>query len=276
MLAVAPQTIAQAILAVFATTPTVRIERLHRAINAQFMGCSQRAVYKEVAKLVEQGIVIGVGGNYSLSLTWILSLNQLSERFYSQAVEPAALSHCLPLTGKRVSWKFRDLQHLDRLWLQLMFLLFELSESRRMFVWVPYFWFDLVHFQKDLEAQEAMKVAGNKMYMILGNDSFIDRLPTKYWSRQVYEWSYAKGPFENERSTNYDLIDDYILTVKLDQRTTNAIDTFFRSVRSKSDLGRIREFETIKTSAQATLTLEHSPRKAKVLRRKFLDYFGIV
>ncbi len=144
-----------------------------------------------------------------------------------------------------------------------------------MFVWVPHFWFDLVHYHKDLEAQEAMKIAGNRMYMILGGRSFLDRLPTRYWNKQVYEWSYAPGPFEAQRSWYFDVIDDFILNIHLDAVTTARIGELFSKVKSKADLGLIREFEDIKSKARVRMQLEHSVVKARRLRRRCCEYFGI-
>ena len=143
-----------------------------------------------------------------------------------------------------------------------------------MFIWVPYFWFDLVNYQKDLEAQDAMRVAGNKMFMILGHDCFLSRLPVKYWKKEVYEWSYAQGPFHNLNSTYYDVIDDLILTVELTPKTTREIKELFDSVRGAEDLGLIRKFESIKSSAPCKLSIERNPQKAEKLLKKFRGFFA--
>ena len=276
MLAVAPETIADAIVSTFAVERELTVVQLRRHIERRYFHCSPRAVYKELKRLIARGVVVKVKKRYALSVSWILSLIQFSEQLYSTSVRNMSNESLLPHEGGRISWHFRDLLHLDRLWLQLIFLLFEKSYSRTMFVWVPHFWFDLVHYEKDLEAQEAMKVAGNRMYMMLGGRTYLDQLPTKYWSRQVYEWSYAEGPFEKDRATYFDVIDDYVLTVTLDAVTAMKIADLFRRVRGKSDLGLIREFDAIKTGARAKLQLERNAKKAARLRRKCCEFFGIV
>ena len=155
--AVPPQSVADAILALFAEEREMTAEAMRRRISARYFPCSPRAVYKELQKLQRQGVVLRVRGFYSLSITWLLNLIEFSEKLYSVSVEHRPRVSRLPEEGERLTWKFRDLQHMDRFWLQLIFLLFEHSRSRTMFAWVPHFWFDLVHYEKDLEAQRAMR-----------------------------------------------------------------------------------------------------------------------
>ena len=57
----------------------------------------------------------------------------------------------------------------------------------------------------------AMNKDGNKHCIIIGSDSLIDRLPSKYWNKEVYEWSHAKSPFDAEQTKYIDVIDDYVL-----------------------------------------------------------------
>ena len=218
--------------------------------------------------------MIRVAGRYSLSLTWVLALLKMSEELYGTLVDERLKRSYLPAAGEKKTWRFHDLQHLDRFWLQMLFLLFEESHSRRMYVWVPYFWFDLIHYEKDLEAQEAMVKAGNKMSMMLGHDGYLARLPIKYWSTKAYEWSYAPGPFDGLRNVYYDVIDDLVMTIELTPKTTREIHDLFEQVRGPRDLGLLRRFEQIKTGCASRLTIERNARKASGLLRKFKEYFG--
>ncbi|RIL10862.1 MAG: hypothetical protein DCC75_03490 [Proteobacteria bacterium] len=267
--------IARAILSLFREARELSAEEVHIRVKRGFFDCSQRAIYKELGILCDKGILIKAKGCYSASITWLLTLLEFGNTLYKTALQRPPRHIELPSPGKKLRFKFRDLELLDRLWLQFIFLLFERSKSRLMFAWVPYFWFDLVHYHKDLEAQEAMHIAGNKMYLIVGSRTYLDQLPTKYWSKRAYTWSYSLSPFESERSSYYDLIDDYVLTVTIDEATTRRIHAFFHSIRGAHDLKRLPEFAAIKSNARATLAIENTPAKARKLRRKFSQFFGI-
>ncbi len=274
MLNLQPNNIAEAIIQLFRHQPDFSAAELHQAIGKSFGKCSERAVYKELRKFMEQGVVLRHKGRFSLSLTWILSLLQLAEGLYGSLVGTGLKINFLPEAGQKRSWRFSDLQHLDRLWIQMIFLLFEQSKERRMYVWVPYFWFDLIHFEKDQEAQTAMRQAGNKMFMILGDDSYLSKLPQKYWDRKIYEWSYAPGPFAQQSHIYFDVIDDYILTVELTPKTTREIADLFKAVKDARQLHLISRFEQIKSRAPSRLTIEHNTKKAQRLRRQFEEYFA--
>src|SRR6185436_916220 len=91
-------------------------------------------------------VVVRVRGYYSLSITWLLMLIRFSEDLFTRSVSSRPLATRLPAEGEKITWRFTDLEHLDRFWIQMIFLLFESSRSRTMFAWVPHFWFDLVHY----------------------------------------------------------------------------------------------------------------------------------
>lgn len=276
MFTLPPRSISEAILQLFRERQDYTVAEILALVRTRYYNnCSQRAVYKQIKELIERGVIIRSGPRYSLSLTWVLALIRTAEDLYGTLVDRSLKSSYLPKAGEKRSWHFDDLQHLDRFWIQMIFLLFEESNSREMYVWVPYFWFDLIHYHKDLEAQEAMRVAGNKMFMILGDDSFIARRPIEYWSKEVYEWSYAEGPFKNQMTTYYDVIDDLVMTIELTPKTTRQIRDLFHAVRGPEDLDQLSRFESIKSNAPTKLTIERNQQKARRLQKKFRDYFDV-
>lgn len=274
MLTQKPKNISESIIQLFRIKQDYTAKELLPLVKAEYGKCSERALYKQLGLLIEAGVIVRTGTRYSVSLTWVLSLMSLGEELYDSIVSEHLQHDYLPLAGAKRTWRFRDLQHLDRFWIEMIFLLFESSKSRQMYVWVPFFWFDLVHYHKDLEAQAAMKKAGNKMFMMLGEDSYLTRLPEKYWSREVYEWSYAPGPFVEEDNLYYDVIDDYVMTIELTPKTTRRIQELFNDVTGPEDLKQIGRFEAIKSNAPVTLTIEHNPKKARKMLRQFQEYFG--
>jgi hypothetical protein len=274
MIAAEPSDVSEAILHIFSVNRELSVSQLHQKISSKYFSCSERAVYKELSSLEAAGVIVKSGKYYSISLTWALKLIDFSEAIYRSSIDLPAKHFRLPEPAERISWKFSDLERMDRLWVQLLFLLFERSVTRIMYVWVPYFWFDLVHYEKDREAQNAMIASGNKMYMSLGDDSYLSRLPERYWSKSAYEWSYAEGPFHDERSKYYDVIDDFVLTVTIDQQTTAKLVQLFSAIKSEKDMGLSRCFFDFKSDASAQLYLENNPAKAKRLRNRFRSFFG--
>lgn len=155
-----------------------------------------------------------------------------------------------------------------------MFVLFSLSATKRMYVWCPHFWFHLLDIKKELQAMRAMQKGGNTHCLMIWSDSFLDRLPSKYWNPKVYQWSYAAGPFAEERQVYLDVIDDYVLRVRFSARFAEQLDALCSQVKNRQDLPLIQRSGLFSNPTPITLTLEHSPVKAQRLRKKFTRYFG--
>jgi hypothetical protein len=274
MLPASPRTVSEAIIGLFQQHTALTAAAIHGELLRGGRNTSRRAIFKELHKLLERGVIVRVQGRYSLSLTWVLSLIDFSESLFQRFIGQARTDVLLPAAEEKHRWVFSDLQRMDQFWLQLMFLLFEKSSSRVMCEWLPHFWFHLLHYGKELEAQRAMKRAGNRLYMIIGAKTFLDLQPSAYWDRRVYDWSYASGPFEGE-SSYFCVIDDYVLTVKLDSKTSEQIDSLFRRVRSARDMESAAFVALFKQKVSAVLTLERNEKKACKLLRRFGEFFGI-
>lgn len=235
---------------------------------------TERAVFKELAKLVEQGILVRVKGKYVVKVTWILELLELGDDLTKQTLNPKSLDIQVPEPGERLRWKFKNLRRMDTFWVQLMFVLFSISKRKHMYVWCPHFWFHLLDLKKELQAMRAMKAGGNKHFLIMGSDSYLDKLPTRYWNNSVYEWSFASGPFEGEDRRYLDVIDDYILTVLFTSQFVEELNELLDRVRNDRDLQKVDLNIFFDKRTNVTLTLENNPTKAKRLTKKFKDFFG--
>jgi len=102
-----------------------------------------------------------------------------------------------------LKWSFSNLIRMDQFWVQLMFTLYEVSTSRNMYEWVPHLWFPLVDIQRDLHYLRAMKAAHNKLYLIVGGNTFLDQLSSQHWDDEIYIVSHAPSSFEHERNYYY-------------------------------------------------------------------------
>ncbi len=267
------QKLAEIIIELFRRYPQLGEAEIHEKV-VLIKPVTHRAIFKELSKLVHQGILVRVKGRYSIKVTWILELLQLGDDLTKQTLNKKSLDLQIPKPGERIKWRFRDIRRMDTFWVQLMFVLFSISSTKKMHVWCPHFWFHLLDFGKELQAMGAMKKGNNKHFLIIGSDSYIDKLPTRYWNKEVYEWSYAQGPFEGENRRYLDIIDDFVLTVLFQADFTKELDLICKNINNERDLYTYDLKSFFDKPSLTTLTLEHNPQKAKKLRKKFVDFFG--
>lgn len=234
---------------------------------------SRRAVYKELSILLDANVLVKAGQKYSISSTWILELINFAEILYQNHFQDFGPKQLLPERNKKHVWKFTNLKKMDAFWLQIVFTLLESSADKVCYSWSPHFWFPLVTLENELKMIKAMELVSSKMYMIVGHDTYLDRLGTNFWDKDIYTWSYAESPFHDQMYKYIAAIDDYVLTVDYDQRIMSMINRLFLSVENKNDLD-VREVNKVFDSyCSLKVQLEHHQGKSRQVKRKFIEYF---
>ena len=237
---------------------------------------TKQALYKELRKLQKLGVVVKAEGKFSLSVSWVLHIAAFMQRLESNYLKSGHISYLMPLEGQKTSWTFPELRILDFFWVHLIISLFRESQSKLMYQWLPHPWFDLIHPQLEPHFQESMSIVQGKIFMMIGGDTFLDRSYSKNLPKKFCEASHSEGPFESERSNYFQIIADYVLTVKLDKKSTQAIEDLYDTTLSPKDIDIKKIVSIFTRKSRSRIVLENSPKKAKRLARKFDQYFGLV
>lgn len=253
--------------------PGASAKRIFQLLNSQGHAYTLRGVYKELAKLTEQGILFKSGQSYNLRLAWITKLLAFGDQAFERYTAPSYLAGYLGGDYAKHSEKFTDIRKLDRLWTQLIFALHQMYPSKIMCFWCPYQWFYLAHYFTCTQFYEAIDLAGFKRVHIIGTDTYLGRRALNDLPKGgVY--SFAESPFHHERTTYYTVIGDIVVTVKLDEQVTARIHSLFQTVRSESELDPEVLEKVFGARVKATLRSEKNPKKAASLKKKFANFFG--
>lgn len=78
----------------------------------------------------------------------------------------------------------------------------------------------------------------------------------------------------SSRTSNYTVVTDHIITVKIDQQTTTRFEELFSSVKSERDVIPQQIESLFSAKVRATLTTERNLAKATKLKKKFSEFFG--
>ena len=104
----------------------------------------------------------------------------------------------------------------------------------------------------------------------------MDQWAERYWKKGNIEYSNSESWFHfKEQDVYLNIIDDFVLTVKLDDKITAEIEMLYSSVGSFDDLEFSEIFRIFGSRVKASMWLENNSLKASQYRKKFVDYFGI-
>lgn len=254
--------------------PKSSVEDMRASLRAKGIIVTIQAIYKELRILRKSGIIVKTGKHYRLAFAWILHLADFAERLRTTYLRDAENTSLLPPAGKKNVWRFQSLLQLNEFWSHILLLLVERSSQKKLLGWNPHPWFHLVQTKQEERYITSLKLTRGTLYLILGGKTFLDRWAEHFFDKSVVRYSFGKSTFHPLRSLYINVIDEYVLTVKLDKNTTVAIDEFYEEVNKHEDLDSAVIMDIFHSNARATLQLEHSPLKARKLRKKFSNFFG--
>jgi len=219
-------------------------------------------------------VIVKAKDVYSVSLSWILNTLGFMDTMYDNYVESPSPELLVTDDKTKKEWRFSDLRRTDDFGIHLMLALFQASEKKVMLQWMPHPWFEVIHHEQDIRFQNALRMSGAVIHVIVGGRTYLDRDYTDAWPEDVYKYSLAVSPFENDRRSYLMVIDDYLLTVKFDQKTAATVDSFFDRVRSAEELNVSEAVRLFDQQGDVRVILEKNRKKTKGLKRKFCKFWG--
>lgn len=232
-----------------------------------------QALYKTLRRLEEAGVVVKNKKKYSLRLSWVADLADLAKSASINYLKSAKAS--LPKKGRRIIWHFSNLLALNNFWSQVLLLLIQYSDQKKLLTWMPHPWYHLVYSEQEEQYIRSLTLTDTQLYLINGGTTFLDHWAERYWQSENIEYSSAQSVFSKEESNIYlNIIDDYVLRVKLDDKITAEIEKLFQSTKSMDDVEFSELFRVFGQKVQANMWLENNPEKAAAYSKKFKNFFG--
>ncbi len=252
--------------------PSKSAHEIYEYINSKEKKYSLQGVYKELKKLDTLGVIIKIEKRFSLRLPWVLELTSLADKVSEKYLNPK-FSSLLPDENQKEIWHFDNLFKLNHLWTQILLTLVEQSKEKVILGWNPHTWFHLAETKEEERYIKALELSESKLYLLIGGDHYLDKWAEKYLEKSYIKYSYAKTAFQEERSRYYNVVDDYVITVKLDEGTTYAIEALYEKTLSEKDLNISEIMDIFNKKVKASIWLEKNKAKADEIKGRFEKEF---
>ena len=244
----------------------VKISKMKRTFSIQ-------AIYKELRKLQKGGVVLKLKQSYALRLPWIVEFTSLAKTMSESCTSVVSINKILSDSRKH-TWHFDNLLKLNDFWSHILLALVKRSKNKILFGWNPYTWFHLAQIEQEEQYMRSLKIAGAKLYLIIGDDSYLNHWAEKFLDKKIVTYSFGKSTFHKDKSFYLNLVDDYILTVKLGEKTNKAIEDLYARTKSWTDIDIPAISNLFGRKIKGSICLEKNPTKGKVIRGRFVRFFG--
>lgn len=257
--------------------PDLTVEEIRSRMGREILNekeYSRAAVYKEVKKLTDAAVLFRHEGKYRLHLSWAIDLIMMADTISGNYLQTSPPIECMPEEGTKRRWKLQGFQRLMAFYDNITIYLMRHASLRHCLCWYPRSWFWMVQVPDSKTFFRAVRACRVHSWRILGGTSYIDRAGPEIWDRKLVTWSSAPGPFSDERSRYFHLIDDFLMEFTFDRTSTAHIESFAAKIRSKRDLTPEAVGSFFEFPVRTDFVLEKNAKKAGIIRRKFEDYFG--
>lgn len=270
-----PSQIRESIVLILTTQGATTAEKLHALVNRDYKRCTLQAIYKELAGLREEGVVLKVKGAYGLSISWAVRILEFSDNVARSCLDGGEGLIELPLEGKNLSWKFPGIYPADQVWMQLVLRLLREHTPRRMFQWLSHPWHRLLYGERSTEFEDALRFFGAKDYVIVMGDSYLDYSVYRTWPKDVFVVSSAPSPFHAQGSKFMTVVGEYIIYTEYQASLMRSIDEYYQRIRSARDVKSGEVLSLFRQRTWVKVTLERKAKKASRLASTFERYFGL-
>jgi len=190
------------------------------------------------------------------------------------------LEKILPtMAGDKKTWKFTSVLRATNFWSQILLSVVHKTKAEVTFSYSPHLWFEWIVQGPETQYRDAY-LDLTKQFIMVGSRSFLDRhmvenLSPDHPNEERYLAHESERVIQNQ-STHLDIVDDYVLTVKLGKKFTTELEKLYASAHSEEEIDGHTLYKTFSGTKNIKLVLEKDGAKAEKYRRKFKKIFGIL
>lgn len=268
-----PNSVKTKIIHLFENKAELQAKEIYTLVNNKKFSCSLQSVYKELNALAKDGIIRKRGKFYSLDSTWIVQLNNFSEKLAKGYFSKKAIIS-LPETGESYKWVFKNLLDLNDFWGHTLLHIIKNVDHEDILLWYPNVWFYVLDTHKEDRFWKTLSLTHSQTYAIIGNVCFLNQWAEKMLNRNGVNTSLAESPFQNKQSYYYNVVGDYLVTVRLAPIITQQIHRIFQETKSFEDIDISSLIQAFTNTKNCSVIIENNPLKAKKMTKKFEQFFG--
>ena len=253
-------------------------EDLLSTLAKQHMSPTIQGVYRALTKLQEEKVVIKEKRMYAIRIPWILELTETVHAMEDTYLQGTYMNQMLPDAHckKRVT-KYNNIFPFIDTWTKILLAMAQKSKSGIALWYTPHTWYALTHTKEWSQFKTRFLHLIDRQYTVVGSQQFADHYLNALTNRPQQENSYFAPPDECgeiDRSLYTAVIDDFVLTIKFDDRTTENIETLFSHIHSEDDIHVMDVFSAFTGKCKITMTIREDAKRARKIRKKFESFFG--
>lgn len=239
---------------------------------------SIQAVYQELRKLRNEGIVVKRKDIYSLRLGWLIAAgNQVNLGYRNYFLKAAFQADLLPLEGKRKVFNFNSLVALLPFFANLATYLILQSRSKCYFEYIQHIWYHLVNPQDELQYISSVKQNNAKYYLISRSNTKLDKIYLKLMEGDKKTVVFGRDGLFKNGSKNISKNIGVVSTMVLEFRMPKKIEELYHSFyQNNNNLDKALDAQRVlNAKGKYSIVIYNNKLISQRIHNSFTDYLGL-
>lgn len=258
---------------------TISTIKLIENISAVRPKTTKQGVYRVLRKLRDEEKIVIHGKSVSLNLHWIKKMNEffsLAQFYYSPKV--ASPDDFLNVREKdKIVYFFKNLNWLDSFWSHAFHMFAEVSNPKEpIFVYNPHEWFAYARQETEQTLIKTMNEKTRQILITVAHSDPLDRELRKKLQGDFVQYNIAGRKIFEKSNYYFNIFDDYLIEVFIDQKISERIDKFFGKTKFFNDEASKELLEIISRSGKNKLVISRNRKKSEKYKKTLSKNFYII
>ena len=252
--------------------------KLTNAIKKKYhVSVTFQGVRKAVNQLVENGVVVKISKEYSLSKDWILRLRDFVEDLHeTYFTENTRIKEIEAIGGDIRVYTFDNLIDADVFWNNIIGKWFDEGKTKKDKYYVQqsgHTWYVLANLEEETKILEKIQKNKIKFYTLAIGNSVLDKWSRKYYKKQGFFYTTSKN--KKDTSKYFAVYGDRIIQCDYPTRLTNEIDKIYQKAKDFESLDVTGLIKILRKKTELKILVMRNPVVAEQLRNLVLSNFKI-
>lgn len=257
----------------------LNLAKLTNAIKKKFQASvTFQGVRKAVNQLAENGVIIKNGKEYDISKDWILELRDFVEKLQESHFTKRTGIKDIQAIGEDLKvYTFDNLIDLDKFWDKLVATWFDNdteNKFEKQYVQLSgHAWYVLGQLGEETAILEKIKNLNINFYIVVNDNTFIDRWSKKYYTDQGFFYTTNKDTKRSSNARYFSVYNDLVIQTTYPEEIAREIDSVYRSTKDFESFEVAKLITILRKKTDVKITVMRNPVVAEQLRAYILSHF---
>lgn len=246
--------------------------KILNAVNKQYnTSFTFQAVRKGVLQLVDAGVLVKSGKNFSVNKEWILKLIMFGNTLQKQYFSANHRGSKVQVVGNTSFYTLPTLVDLDYVWNGLIRQALNEQKAERIITFkAVHFWFLIATLAQETELMKEMIKKGVKLYYICYGDTTLDKWTVEMYNKIGVHARLMPEPKNFTRGLNIGTYGNFLIQAQHPPELTKKINTFFQRCKNPQDASLTDITELVTEKTDITLQVLSNPLVAETVRKDII------